>query len=214
MPTNDYIRRFSDVRLSDVALVGGKNASLGELYSALSEEGVRVPNGFALTAEAYRNALAAAKAWEPLHRLLDTLDKRRVELLAKRAAEARQIVYQATKDKELREQTIRAYRELEAEYGANVAVAVRSSATAEDLPSASFAGQHESFLNVSGSDALFEILSPLLCFDFYRSRDLVSYRQWIQSFQSRALRWSNEDGSGRSRCERRHVHAGHRIWLP
>ena len=174
MPTNDYIRRFSDVRLSDVALVGGKNASLGELYSALSEEGVRVPNGFALTAEAYRNALAAAKAWEPLHRLLDTLDKRRVELLAKRAAEARQIVYQATKDKELREQTIRAYRELEAEYGANVAVAVRSSATAEDLPSASFAGQHESFLNVSGSDQLFDACRR--CFASIFTDRAISYR--------------------------------------
>jgi pyruvate,water dikinase len=174
MPTNDYIRRFSDVRLNDVALVGGKNASLGELYSALSEEGVRVPNGFALTAEAYWNALTAAKAWEPLHRLLDTLDKRRIELLAKRAAEARQIVYQAANDKELREQTIRAYWELEAEYGANVAVAVRSSATAEDLPSASFAGQHESFLNVSGSDALFE--SCRHCFASIFTDRAISYR--------------------------------------
>ncbi len=174
MPTNDYIRRFSDVRLSDVALVGGKTASLGELYSALSEEGVRVPNGFALTAEAYRNALAAAKAWEPLHRLLDTLDKRRVELLAKRAAEARQIVYQATGDKGLREQTIRAYRELEAEYGANVAVAVRSSATAEDLPSASFAGQHESFLNVRGADQLFDACRR--CFASIFTDRAISYR--------------------------------------
>jgi len=174
MSTNDYIRRFSDVHLNDVALVGGKNASLGELYSALSEEGVRVPNGFALTAEAYRNALAAAKAWEPLHRLLDTFDKRRVELLAKRAAKARQIVYQATGDKGLREQTIRAYRELEAEYGANVAVAVRSSATAEDLPSASFAGQHESFLNVRGADQLFDACRR--CFASIFTDRAISYR--------------------------------------
>lgn len=174
MSMNDYIRRFSDVRLNDVALVGGKNASLGELYSALSEEGVRVPNGFALTAEAYRNALAAAKAWEPLHRLLDTLDKRHVELLAKRAAKARQIVYQATGDDGLREQTIRAYRELEAEYGANVAVAVRSSATAEDLPSASFAGQHESFLNVRGADQLFDACRR--CFASIFTDRAISYR--------------------------------------
>ena len=174
MSTNDYIRRFSDIRLNDVALVGGKNASLGELYSTLSEEGVCVPNGFVLTAEAYRNALAAAKAWEPLHRLLDTLDKRRIELLAERAAEARQIVYQATGDKGLLEQTIRAYRELEVEYGANVAVAVRSSATAEDLPSASFAGQHESFLNVRGGDQLFDACRR--CFASIFTDRAISYR--------------------------------------
>ncbi len=71
MSTKDYVRWFSDIRLGDVALVGGKTASLGELYSALSKQGVRVPNGFALTAEAYRDALTAAKAWERLHKLLD-----------------------------------------------------------------------------------------------------------------------------------------------
>ncbi|MGA8967985.1 MAG: PEP/pyruvate-binding domain-containing protein, partial [Pseudolabrys sp.] len=148
MATTDYVRWFSDIRLGDVALVGGKNSSLGELYSTLSKQGVRVPNGFALTAEAYRDVLNAAKAWERLHLLLDNLDKRDVDVLAKRAAEAREIVYQATATGQLRAQIDRAYRQLEMEYGANVAVAVRSSATAEDLPSASFAGQHESFLNV------------------------------------------------------------------
>jgi pyruvate,water dikinase len=146
VPTSNYIRWFSEIRLDDVGLVGGKNASLGQMYAALSTEGILVPNGFALTAAAYRDALTAAKAWEPLHRLLGKFDKRRVDLLAKRAAEARSIVYRAMGIEELRQQTIRAYRKLEADYGANVAVAVRSSATAEDLPSASFAGQHESFL--------------------------------------------------------------------
>jgi pyruvate,water dikinase len=156
MSMNDYVRWFSDIRLGDVPLVGGKNASLGELYSTLSKQGVRVPNGFALTADAYRDALTAAKAWERLHQLLDNLDKRDVDILAERAAEAREIVYQATATDPLREQVSRAYRQLESEYGANVSVAVRSSATAEDLPSASFAGQHESFLNVSGADDLFD----------------------------------------------------------
>ena len=74
MPNDSYIRWFSDVRLSDVPLVGGKNASLGELYSTLSDVGIRVPNGFALTAAAYRDALTAAKAWQSLHQLLDGLD--------------------------------------------------------------------------------------------------------------------------------------------
>ena len=94
------------------------------------------------------------KAWEPLHRLLDNLDKRRIEILSKRAAEARDIVYRATGNDEIRRQAVAAYRQLEAEYGPNVAVAVRSSATAEDLPSASFAGQHESFLNVRGGEGV------------------------------------------------------------
>jgi len=174
MPTNDYIRWFSDIRLGDVALVGGKNASLGQLYSTLSKEGVLVPNGFALTADAYRDALAAADAWERLHRLLDKLDKRRVDLLAKQAAAARKLVYYATGRDELRHQTIRAYRKLEADYGANVAVAVRSSATAEDLPSASFAGQHDSFLNVRGADALFEACRR--CFASIFTDRAISYR--------------------------------------
>jgi pyruvate,water dikinase len=172
--TNNYIRWFSDVRIGDVGLVGGKNASLGQMYAVLSTEGVLVPNGFALTAAAYRDALTAAKAWEPLHRLLGKFDKRRVDLLAKRAAEARSIVYHATGIEELRQQTVRAYRKLEADYGANVAVAVRSSATAEDLPSASFAGQHESFLNVRGADALFDACRR--CFASIFTDRAISYR--------------------------------------
>ncbi len=174
MPNDDHVRWFSDVRLSDVPLVGGKNASLGELYSALSNVGVRVPDGFALTAEAYRDALTAAKAWEPLHELLDGLDKRRVDVLVQRAVEARDIVYRATNTTQLFEEINRAYRQLEKEYGANVAVAVRSSATAEDLPSASFAGQHESFLNVSGVDDLFEACRR--CFASIFTDRAISYR--------------------------------------
>jgi pyruvate, water dikinase len=174
MPTDRYIRWFSETRLSDVALVGGKNASLGELYSSLSKEGVRVPNGFALTAEAYRDALTAAKAWDPLHQLLDKLDKQQIALLAKRAGEARELVYHATGIEALRQPAIRAYRKLEAEYGANVAVAVRSSATAEDLPSASFAGQHESFLNVRGADAVFDACRR--CFASIFTDRAISYR--------------------------------------
>ncbi|HEY6859824.1 MAG TPA: phosphoenolpyruvate synthase [Pseudolabrys sp.] len=174
MVATDYVRWFSDIRLGDVALVGGKNASLGELYSTLSKQGVRVPNGFALTAEAYRDALTAAKAWERLHQLLDNLDKRNVDVLAKRATEAREIVYKATATGPLLEQIDRAYRQLETEYRTSVAVAVRSSATAEDLPSASFAGQHESFLNVSGTDELFEACRR--CFASIFTDRAISYR--------------------------------------
>jgi pyruvate,water dikinase len=118
-------------------LVGGKTASLGELYSMLSSQRVRVPNGFALTAQAYRDALTDAGAWDELHRILDGLDKRQVEVLAGAAEQARKIVYAAADHPALREAIASGYRQLETEYGDGVAVAVRSSATAEDLPNAS-----------------------------------------------------------------------------
>jgi pyruvate,water dikinase len=145
------IRWFSEIRVGDVASVGGKNASLGELYGAMAAEGIKVPNGFAITAASYRQLLTDAGAWDELHRLLDRLDKTDVDGLAKRAAAARQIVYQASDAEWLRQEVTAAYRRLEGEYGSHVAVAVRSSATAEDLPTASFAGQHDSFLNVGGA---------------------------------------------------------------
>ncbi len=154
--SSSYIRWFETIRLEDVPLVGGKNASLGELYCALGEEGVKIPNGFVLTVAAYADALSSAQAWGGLHELLDGLDIADVSLLAERAENARQIVYDATGSKELRADIEAAYRRLETQYGTGVAVAVRSSATAEDLPTASFAGQHESYLNIHGSDDLFE----------------------------------------------------------
>lgn len=156
MSASPCIRWFGELRNKDVPLVGGKNASLGEMYSALSAQGVRVPNGFAIVAQAYRDALTAAKAWEPLHAALDELDKTNVALLSQRAARAREIVYAATGTSELREAITAAYQELEKQYGTDVAVAVRSSATAEDLPTASFAGQHESYLHIRGEKDLFE----------------------------------------------------------
>jgi pyruvate, water dikinase len=153
---SNYIRWFGELRSHDTPLVGGKNSSLGELYSALSDQGVRVPNGFAVIAQAYRDALNEAGAWTELHGLLDTVDKTKVADLAERAARAREIVYSATGTPRLRAEIAAGYRELEKQYGHGVAVAVRSSATAEDLPNASFAGQHESFLHVRGETDLFE----------------------------------------------------------
>ena len=174
MSPSGYIRWFKDIRLEDVSLVGGKTASLGELYSALSPQGVRVPNGFALTAAAYRDALTQAGAWDQLRDLLAKIDKQRISDLAKRAAEARTIVYAATDQDRLRSQVADAYRQLESEYGANVAVAVRSSATAEDLPTASFAGQHESFLNIRGARDLFDACRH--CFASLFTDRAISYR--------------------------------------
>ncbi|PDT75013.1 phosphoenolpyruvate synthase [Bradyrhizobium sp. C9] len=169
-----YVRWFEDIRLEDVPLVGGKTASLGELYSALSSQGVRVPNGFALTASAYRDALTQAGAWDELRSLLAGVDKRRISDLARRAAAARAIVYAAADQEDLRREVTEAYRKLEREYGGNVAVGVRSSATAEDLPTASFAGQHESFLNIRGPHDLMDACRR--CFASLFTDRAISYR--------------------------------------
>ena len=154
--TSQGVCWFGEIRAGDLAAVGGKNASLGEMYSMLSGQGVRVPNGFALTTDVYRSALTAAGAWPRLAAVLQGAGADDVAGLAVAAAEARSIVYQATGTDAVRSLIVDNYRTLEAEYGTSVAVAVRSSATAEDLPTASFAGQHESFLNVRGPDELVE----------------------------------------------------------
>ena len=174
MNDKDYIRWFSDLGVGDVAMVGGKTASLGELYSALSGEGVKVPNGFAITVQAYRDALTAAAAWAPLHQLLDGLDKSDVDLLAERATAARKLVHEATGGEELRRQISAAYRDLKKQCGGTLSVAVRSSATAEDLPNASFAGQHDSYLNVRGEAALIEACRH--CFASIFTERAIGYR--------------------------------------
>jgi pyruvate,water dikinase len=147
----DVVRWFEDIRLHDVLAVGGKTASLGELRALLGD---RVPEGFALTADAYRSVLAEAGIEADLQRLLGGFDHHNVALLAERAAAARRLVYDAAGGAALRAEIAAAYRKLERKCGAKVAVAVRSSATAEDLATASFAGQHESFLNVRGETAV------------------------------------------------------------
>jgi pyruvate,water dikinase len=174
MPAQDIVKWFKDIGIADVPEVGGKNASLGELYSTLASEGIRVPNGFALTAEAYRTALRDSGALEKLHLLLDGLAHTDQKLLATRAKAARAIVHAATGGEELRRQIGAAYRLLEKEYGRGVAVAVRSSATAEDLPDASFAGQHDSYLNVRGEQDVFEACRR--CFASIFTARAISYR--------------------------------------
>ncbi len=156
MSSKNYIRWFRELGMGDVPLVGGKTASLGELYTALSPQGINVPNGFGVTAEAYRDALETADARSRLLQLLDGIQQANVMDLSVRAAAAREIVYAATDTAEIAAQVRAAYRVLEQEYGKRVAVAVRSSATAEDLPNASFAGQHESFINIRGERAVLD----------------------------------------------------------
>ncbi|MES2340354.1 MAG: phosphoenolpyruvate synthase [Pseudomonadota bacterium] len=150
-----YIRDFSTLSADDTPLVGGKTSAIGEL-SSLRGDGVEVPPGFAITAQAYRDALTRADAWPALHDLLDGLDVRDTAELALRAQAARKIVYGATADQALCAQIAEAWRAMVAREGPGLTVAVRSSATAEDLPTASFAGQHESFLHVTGEAAVIE----------------------------------------------------------
>jgi len=147
---NKFIRFFNEIGIGDVPLVGGKNASLGEMYRELTPQGVKVPNGFATTADAYRYVLDAAGAWEPLHAALDGLDSDSVADLAQRGAQARSIVYAAPLPDDLQKQMLEAYHQLCNEYGGDVSLAIRSSATAEDLPTASFAGQQDTYLNIKG----------------------------------------------------------------
>ncbi|CAN5659077.1 phosphoenolpyruvate synthase [soil metagenome] len=156
MSTSEYVRFFEEFGIDDVPLVGGKNASLGEMFQKLSSHGVRVPHGFAITAAAYRYMLDEAGAWDRLHAELDGLDPNDVTALARKAKRAREIVYGAGLPDDLAAQIRDAYRTLQQEYGEEVSLAVRSSATAEDLPTASFAGQQDSYLNIKGEESLLD----------------------------------------------------------
>ena len=151
-----YIRFFSEIGIDDVPSVGGKNASLGEMYRELTPQGVRIPNGFAITAQAYTYTLEKAGIVERLRETLDGLRPEDVEGLAKRGKQARDLIYGAPLPEDLREEILHAHRSLQREYGPKLSVAVRSSATAEDLPNVSFAGMHETFLNVQGDEPLLD----------------------------------------------------------
>ncbi|RIZ67876.1 MAG: phosphoenolpyruvate synthase [Methylococcales bacterium] len=171
---NNYIRWFNELTIDDVPLVGGKNASLGEMYQELSPQGIQIPNGFAVTAEGYRYLLDQANAWEALHEALDDLNPADVADLAQRARKARDIIYAAAFPRDLEEQIIQAYAQLQQQYGTEISVAVRSSATAEDLPTASFAGQQDTFLNIRGEPALLEACKR--CFASLFTDRAIHYR--------------------------------------
>jgi pyruvate,water dikinase len=169
-----YVRWFSDIGLADVPSVGGKNASLGEMVRELSAQGVRVPNGFAITAQAYRDMLERADAWPRLHRALAGLDPRDVDDLARRARDARDIVQAVPLGDDLVAEIKAGYAALRAEYGSDVTLAVRSSATAEDLPGTSFAGQHETYLNIAGEARLLHAVRQ--CFASLFMDRAIAYR--------------------------------------
>jgi pyruvate,water dikinase len=161
-----YIRFFHEIGIEDVAEVGGKNASLGEMYQNLSAQGVRVPNGFAITAEAYSYILDFNNALEALHVVLLDIDPDNVDELQKRGKKCREIVYHCTIPEDLRQEILQAYAQLQKEYSDDISLAVRSSATAEDSPEASFAGQNESYLNISGAEALLDSYMRALASNF------------------------------------------------
>ncbi len=150
-----YVVPFRDITLDDLPRVGGKNASLGEMLRSLECKGVPVPDGFAITADAFRATLERAGLAESVFALLDRLNHHNVRELARVGRRIREQVRAAPLPAAVAEQVNAAYRVLSQQYGEDATdVAVRSSATAEDLPSASFAGQHETFLNVRGAAAL------------------------------------------------------------
>jgi pyruvate, water dikinase len=169
-----YIRWFNDITNDDVSLVGGKNASLGEMFQALSSRGVRVPDGFAITVAAYGSLLDSPGLLDALHEQLDGIDSSDTSLLADHACRVRKLIVDTDFSPLLHEEILAAFHELQARYAQPISVAIRSSATAEDLPSASFAGQHESYLNISGDQAVLDACKQ--CFASLFTERAIQYR--------------------------------------
>ncbi|MCF6434447.1 phosphoenolpyruvate synthase [Pseudoalteromonas sp. MMG022] len=170
----DYVLWYQELGMQDVPRVGGKNASLGEMISNLSNAGVQVPGGFATTAEAFNEFLDQSGLNEKIHTILDTLDVDDVNTLAKVGAQIRQWIidtpFQPSLDQAIRD----AYTTLHGDTNSDVSFAVRSSATAEDMPDASFAGQQETFLNVRGIDAVMVAIKHVFA-SLFNDR-AISYR--------------------------------------
>ena len=169
-----YIRWFNEISIGDLPLVGGKNASLGEMYRELSHSGIRIPNGFAVTADAYRYLVEAGGKLPEMRRIIGEIDKSDLDDFARKGRRLRELVYQAPLPQDLSAEICAAYRQLCAEYGDATDVAIRSSATAEDLPGASFAGQQESYLNIRGTAQLLDACRR--CFASLFTDRAISYR--------------------------------------
>lgn len=186
MGNKPYILWFDEIGLQDLPLVGGKNASLGEMRRELKEKGVNVPNGFAITVNAYHALLdeGIVQEWqyvmskpnirESIAEILSDLDVEDVENLSERGSRIRRLIHSLEFPREIVEEIVKAYRMLCKEYGEDTDVAVRSSATAEDLPDASFAGQQETFLNIRGEYALIQACKR--CFASLFTNRAISYR--------------------------------------
>ena len=176
-----FIKKLSEVGIKDVGEVGGKNASLGEMIQNLSHEslpagrqGVKIPGGFATTAAAYHYFLKQTGLGQFIKKTLSGLNTKNLKDLARRGKLIREAVKKAEFPDDLKREIVNAYKELEKKYGKNADVAVRSSATAEDLPGASFAGEHETFLNIRGAEQVLKAVRAAMASLF--TNRAISYR--------------------------------------
>ncbi|HRO47547.1 phosphoenolpyruvate synthase [Agriterribacter sp.] len=170
---NLYIKKFKEISIADIAAVGGKNASLGEMFSKLSGKGISVPDGFATTAYAFEEFLTQNSLHSKLDHLIRQLDRSNYENLNETGAKARELILAGELSQNLQSSVVAAYKDLCGEN--DYEVAVRSSATAEDLPQASFAGQHESYLNIKGETALLNTVKK--CFASLYTDRAIKYRE-------------------------------------
>ena len=169
----DLIKKFTELSIEDVPLVGGKNASLGEMYNQLSSEGVQVPNGFATTSEAFWLFLKENELEEKLDQQMKDLDHENYSNLSEKGKKARELIMKAALPEVLSKAILAAYDDLGEQK--DIQVAVRSSATAEDLPQASFAGQHESYLNITGHEAVLKAVQK--CYASLYTDRAIKYRE-------------------------------------
>jgi pyruvate,water dikinase len=170
----NFIKWFSEVGISDVPSVGGKNAALGEMYSNLVPLGVNIPDGFAITADAYRHFFRETGLDEKIKEILSDLDTKNIRNLQIRGKKVREEILKAILPQDLQDAITKSYKEFGEKYGENIETAVRSSATAEDLPGASFAGQQETYLNVHGIENI--LISTKKCIASLFTDRAISYR--------------------------------------
>jgi len=166
---------LKEITMEDVPLVGGKNASLGEMYKALSKKGVNIPDGFALTTRAYWRFLRANKLDKKLKEIFKKFNPESIRSIQEVGKKSRTAILEANFPEDLKKDILRAYRKLEKKYGQNPDVAIRSSGVCEDMPNASFAGQFETFLNVKGEERLLRAIKKCLASTF--NDRVISYRE-------------------------------------
>lgn len=170
---NSYIIPFKNLDLTDLPEVGGKNASLGEMFNKLNSLGVKVPDGFAITVKSYRDFLSQNNLTESLKSLLDSIDSKTLGNLTEVGGKCRDLIANGIISDKIKSEIENAYRQMQGSQS-NLAIAVRSSATAEDLPKASFAGQHDSFLNVKGKENL--LIAVKRCYESLFNDRAIKYR--------------------------------------
>ena len=197
-----FILWFRDIKYKDVPLVGGKNASLGEMYNQLSGEGINVPNGFVLSSRAYWYFLKENKLEKKLKGIFAKFNPKSIRSLQETGSRARKIILAGKLPEDLKEKIAESYRKLEKEYGKNCEVAVRSSGVAEDAPKDSFAGQFETFLNVKGKEKLLEAIKKCLASSFgdrviaYREEKKISHLNFALSIGVQKMARSDLASSG------------------